>query len=115
MPDELNRRRLVVGSNRDGQRLSRRVRADALLELRPMRQTVFASDDELSIAQAKRARGDGRIVRLREFRMTAPDAVQRLALAVTPLLEKLARLPLWNVEMGSLRDSPRYGSHNLSS
>ena len=115
LADDLGGGGAIVGADRDRQRLRERVRADALLELRPMLETVLARDDELRIAQAERARGDGSIVRVLELRMPPPDAVERVALAATPRVDKLTRLALRNVEMRTWGQAPGYGGHNLSS
>src|SRR6185436_18661497 len=103
------------GADRDCQRLRERVRAEALLELGPMPEAVLARDDELRIAQAKRARGDGGIVRGLELRMLPTDAVERSALAATPRGQQLACQALRNVEMRALGQAPRYGGHNQTS
>ena len=67
---------------------------------------VLARDDELRVAQAKRARGDCRVVRVRELRMPAPDAVERVALAVTPAQREARALRASEHRDGVVRASP---------
>jgi hypothetical protein len=45
----------------------------------------------------------------------AADAIERVAIAVAPEVEELARFALRNVEMRPLGQTAGYGSHNLSS
>jgi hypothetical protein len=105
----------VIVANGIRQRPGDVVDFDPLLELRPMRQPVFACDDELCVAQAKRAGRDLRVVGFLEPGMTAPDSVERATVGATPEIEELARLTLRNVEMGTIGQLPGYGAHNLSS
>jgi hypothetical protein len=47
--------------------------------------------------------------------MALAYSLERLAIAIAPLIEKFTRLALWNIEMGPLRQAPGYCGHNLSS
>ena len=100
--DEPNGGSAIVGANRGHQLLGDAVRGDALLQLGPMREAVLASDDVLRVAQATRARGNARVIRIGEFGMAAADTVERVAIAVAPEIEELAGLALRDIEMGPI-------------
>ena len=104
--DEPNGGLAIVGANRGHQLLDDAVRGAALLQLGPMREAVLTRDHELRVAQAKRAFGNARVIRIGELGMPAADAVQRVAIAVTPEIEQLARLALRNIEMGPIGQLP---------
>lgn len=93
----------IVCTNRRGQGLSKRVCFNALLQLGPMGEAIFASDDKLSIAKTKGTSYESRIVRLRKPWMPATYAIERVALTFTPLVEKFPRLALWDIEVRLLR------------
>jgi hypothetical protein len=71
-----------------------------------MGKPILACDDELAVTEAKRCGGNHRIVRGSIFRMPAADTLERIAFALPPLVEELARLAFGNVEMGPLRQTP---------
>jgi hypothetical protein len=100
--DEPNGDSGIVGANRGDQLLDDAVGGATLLQLRPMREAVFASDDELRVAQAKWAGGNAGIIHTGELGMSAADAIERVAIAVTPEIEELARLALRDIEMGPI-------------
>jgi hypothetical protein len=70
-----NRGSAIVGANRGYQLLGDAVRGAALLQLGPMREAIFASDDVLRVAQPKWARGNARVICSGEFGMAATDTV----------------------------------------
>ena len=101
-PQNLHDRVAIVRANRLLQFVRRGTRGDAMLERGPIRKTVFARDDELCVAQARRRRRDGGVSLCGEFRMATADPLQCVRFALAPLFEEFARLPLWDIEMGPL-------------
>jgi len=93
----------IIGANRMLQFVRRSTRGDPMLERGPIRKAVFARNDELCVAQAKRRRRYRRVNLCGEFRMPVADPFQCVALALAPLVEELARLALRNIEMGPRR------------
>jgi hypothetical protein len=100
--DKPNGGSTIVGANRGYQLFGDAVRSDSLLQLGPMREAVLASDDVLRVAQATRARGNARVIRIGEFGMAAANTGERVAIAVTPEIEQLASLALRDIEMGPI-------------
>jgi hypothetical protein len=97
--DDPHRGVTIVVPDRDQQLTSEGVRLDPLLQLGPVREPVLACEDELRVGETERPGGDRRIVRRRESRVSAADALQGVAVALAPFSEKLARLAFRNVEM----------------
>ncbi len=100
--DKPNGGSAIVSADRGHQLLGDAVRGAAHLQLGPMREAILASDDVLRIAQAKRACGNARVIRIGEFGMAATDTVERVAIAVTPEIEERAGLALRDIEVGPI-------------
>ena len=86
---------------------------NSLLQLCPLGQLVFASNDQC-IAQSEGCRFDSPIILGDESRMPTANTVECFRIRRAPLVQQFARLAFWDIEMGLPRQRSRDCRYNLS-
>ena len=97
---EPTQRGVIVGADGGVDRTGVRVQFDPLLQRGPVRETVFAGEDELGVGEAERGRGEGGVVRLGVLRMPAADAIERGGIGGAPRAQQFARFAFGDIEKG---------------